>query len=75
MRLPAQSPIPGLTLAGDWTRTVMPCTMEGATKSGYIAAEQVLEERGIHARLAIETRMYDDLAGLVRTTVPGRSIP
>ncbi len=75
MRLPARSPIPGLTLAGDWTRTVMPCTMEGATKSGYIAAEQVLEERGIRARLAIEARMYDDLAGLVRTMVPGRTIP
>lgn len=75
MRLPARSPIPGLTLAGDWTRTVMPCTMEGATKSGYIAAEEVLLQRGVRARLAVETRMYDDLAGLVRTTVPGRTIP
>ncbi|WP_081897431.1 FAD-dependent oxidoreductase [Massilia sp. BSC265] len=75
MRLPARSPIPGLTLAGDWTRTVMPCTMEGATKSGYIAAEEVLQERGIRARLAIETRMYDDIAGLVRATVRGRTIP
>lgn len=75
MRLLARCPIPGLTLAGDWTRTLMPCTMEGAAKSGYIAAEEVLRERGVRARLAIETRMYDDLAGLVRTTVPGRSIP
>lgn len=75
MRLAARSPVPGLTLAGDWTRTIMPCTMEGATKSGYIAAEEVLRERGIRARLAIETRMYDDFAGLVRTTVPGRTIP
>ena len=75
MRPPAQSPIPGLTLAGDWTRTIMPCTMEGAAKSGYIAAELVLAERGIHARLAIEARMYDDLAGLVRRTVARRHVP
>ena len=75
MRPPARSPIPGLTLAGDWTRTLMPCTMEGATKSGYIAAETVLAERGIRARLAIEARMYDDLAGVVRSAVRGRTVP
>lgn len=75
LRPPARSPLPGLTLAGDWTRTAMPCTMEGAAKSGYLAAEEVLRARGIRARLAIEARMYDDIAGLVRSTVPGRSIP
>jgi 15-cis-phytoene desaturase len=75
MRPAARSPLPGLTLAGDWTRTLMPCTMAGATKSGYIAAETVLAERGIQARLAIESRLYDDLAGLARATVPGRTSP
>ena len=53
----------------------MPCTMEGATKSGYMAAEEVLRERGIRKRLAIEARMYDDLAGLARAAVRGRAIP
>ena len=31
-----------LFLAGDWTRTGWPSTMEGAVRSGYLAAEAVL---------------------------------
>jgi zeta-carotene desaturase len=31
--------IPNLHLAGDWTRSGWPATMEGAVRSGYIAAE------------------------------------
>jgi squalene-associated FAD-dependent desaturase len=37
-----QSPIKNLILAGDWTRTGWPSTMEGAVRSGYLAAEAVL---------------------------------
>jgi squalene-associated FAD-dependent desaturase len=33
------SSIPRLFLAGDWTRTGWPATMEGAVRSGYAAAE------------------------------------
>jgi squalene-associated FAD-dependent desaturase len=33
--------IPNLFLAGDWTRTGWPATMEGAVRSGYLAAEAV----------------------------------
>lgn len=33
--------IPGLLLAGDYTRTGWPATMEGAVRSGYLAAEAV----------------------------------
>ena len=33
--------IPNLTLAGDWTRSGWPATMEGAVRSGYLAAEAV----------------------------------
>ena len=33
--------IANLFLAGDWTRTGWPATMEGAVRSGYIAAEAV----------------------------------
>jgi zeta-carotene desaturase len=33
--------IPNVYLAGDWTRSGWPATMEGAVRSGYIAAEAV----------------------------------
>ena len=34
-----QTPFPRLFLAGDWTATGWPATMEGAVRSGYGAAE------------------------------------
>ena len=36
--------VKNLILAGDWTRTGWPATMEGAVRSGYLAAEAVLSE-------------------------------
>jgi squalene-associated FAD-dependent desaturase len=45
-RVPQLSPIPGLFVAGDWTRTAWPATMEGAVRSGYLAAEALLEHAG-----------------------------
>ncbi|HWF36907.1 MAG TPA: hydroxysqualene dehydroxylase HpnE [Candidatus Acidoferrales bacterium] len=42
---PAQNiGIDNLFLAGDWTRTGWPATMEGAVRSGYLAAEVVCEQ-------------------------------
>ncbi|MEK6262710.1 MAG: hydroxysqualene dehydroxylase HpnE [Planctomycetota bacterium] len=41
-----QSPIGNLQLAGDWTRTGWPATMEGAVRSGYLAAANVLARLG-----------------------------
>jgi zeta-carotene desaturase len=41
-----QTLIPGLFLAGDWTATGWPATMEGAVRSGYLAAEAVLRSAG-----------------------------
>jgi uncharacterized protein with NAD-binding domain and iron-sulfur cluster len=41
-----QSPIPNLQFAGDWTRTGWPATMEGAVRSGYLAAENILNRSG-----------------------------
>jgi len=38
--------IPGLYLAGDWTQTNWPATMEGAVRSGYLAAEALLRASG-----------------------------
>jgi len=44
---PAQkSPLTGLFLAGDWTSTGWPSTMEGAVRSGYLAAEAILSDAG-----------------------------
>lgn len=37
----SQSPLPNVSLAGDWTATGWPSTMEGAVRSGYLAAENV----------------------------------
>ena len=38
--------IAGMFLAGDWTDTGWPATMEGAVRSGYLAAEAVLRRAG-----------------------------
>jgi len=46
-RRPAQqTSTPRLFLAGDWTATEWPATMEGAVRSGYLAAEAVLGSAG-----------------------------
>jgi len=41
-----QTAIPRLFLAGDWTATGWPATMEGAVRSGYLAAEALLRSEG-----------------------------
>lgn len=38
--------VQNLFLSGDWTRTGWPSTMEGAVRSGYLAAEAALAEFG-----------------------------
>jgi squalene-associated FAD-dependent desaturase len=45
------SPLPNLFVAGDWTATGWPATMEGAVRSGYLAAEALLRRRGNSERL------------------------
>jgi len=42
----AQTTWAGLYLAGDWTRTEWPSTMESAARSGYLAAEAVCRAAG-----------------------------
>jgi squalene-associated FAD-dependent desaturase len=41
-----QTSIRNLFLAGDWTATGWPATMEGAVRSGYLAAEAILAADG-----------------------------
>ena len=45
--------LPNIFLAGDWTRTGWPATMEGAVRSGYLAAEAVSQAAGKQARFLI----------------------
>ncbi len=46
LRPSQRTPVEGLFLAGDWTSTGWPATMEGAVRSGYLAAEGVLADLG-----------------------------
>jgi squalene-associated FAD-dependent desaturase len=41
-----ETSVGNLFLAGDWTKTGWPSTMEGAVRSGYLAAEALLESIG-----------------------------
>jgi len=41
-----ETSVKGMFLAGDWTSTGWPATMEGAVRSGYLAAEAVLRVAG-----------------------------
>jgi uncharacterized protein with NAD-binding domain and iron-sulfur cluster len=42
----AVSPWPNAFLAGDWTATGWPATMEGAARSGHAAAEEICRKLG-----------------------------
>ena len=56
-RPPARTRWVNLALAGDWTQTGLPATIEGAVRSGYRAASIILEERGkARVRTAAEVR-------------------
>jgi squalene-associated FAD-dependent desaturase len=55
-RIGPESPLGNLWLAGDWTPTGWPATMEGAVRSGYRAAEVVLAAAGSPRRF-----LKDDL--------------
>jgi len=62
---PAQkSPLAGLFLAGDWTMTGWPSTMEGAVRSGYLAAEAILSDAGTPRKLLQPDLRAEGLARL-----------
>lgn len=52
-RPPAVTSFPNLFLAGDWTRSGWPATMEGAVRSGYLAAEAVTAAAGHPAKFVL----------------------
>jgi squalene-associated FAD-dependent desaturase len=49
-RPPQQTAVENLFLAGDWTATGWPGTMEGAVRSGCMAADAILARRGVATR-------------------------
>jgi zeta-carotene desaturase len=52
-RPPAKTAWPRLFLAGDWTATEWPATMEGAVRSGYLAAQAITESAGRPQKLLV----------------------
>ena len=46
-RPPCETAFGNLFLAGDWTRSGWPATMEGAVRSGYLAAQAVTAAAGV----------------------------
>ncbi len=64
-RAPVNTPIDGLWLAGDWTRTGLPSSMESACMSGWMVAERLLPRLGKPERkLSIEHPDVEGVTGL-----------
>ncbi len=59
-----QTRITGMFLSGDWTRTGWPSTMEGAVRSGYLAAEAVLRVAGTPKSFLQPDLAADGLVGV-----------
>lgn len=77
-RPPVNTPVGNLWVAGDWTRTGLPSSMESACMSGWRVAEQVLESLGGPSRtLAVEHPEVEGVTGLLDRTsrlFPGRHL-
>jgi squalene-associated FAD-dependent desaturase len=64
---------PRVFLAGDWTRTGWPATMEGAVRSGYLAAEAVGRAAGHKRKFIVEDLPARGLIGDLLFRVRGDS--
>jgi len=53
LRPMAETRISNFSLAGDWTRSGWPATMEGAVRSGYLAAEAAARAEGVKSHFLI----------------------
>jgi squalene-associated FAD-dependent desaturase len=65
LRPDQRSPLSNLYVAGEWTQTGWPSTMEGAARSGYRAAEYLLEREGRPQRLLVPDLPPSGLARLL----------
>jgi hypothetical protein len=54
-----------LLLAGDYVKTKTPSSMESAAKSGWMAADRILEEQGRDSDLTVELKPVEGVTGLV----------
>jgi squalene-associated FAD-dependent desaturase len=61
----ARTPVQGLLLAGDWTDTGLPASMESAVHSGWAAAEEIFRWQGTPRRLVRPKRAPQGIAGWV----------
>jgi squalene-associated FAD-dependent desaturase len=59
-----ETSVKGMYLAGDWTKTGWPATMEGAVRSGYLAAEAVLRVFGTPKTILQADLPPDGLVGM-----------
>lgn len=71
LRPRAESPVRGLWLAGDWTRTGITSSMEGACASGWIAAEAICRAVGRERSLAFTHGTTDGFVRLM-DQIPAR---
>jgi zeta-carotene desaturase len=67
----AASPWPNLFLAGDWTATGWPSTMESAARSGHLAAEAFCGASGDPRRILVPDLKPKGLMRLVNGSRPG----
>jgi hypothetical protein len=65
-RPPSRTAIRSLWMAGDWTATAIPCSMESSARSGALAAEGIAAELGAGLRLAIAPVETTGLVSLLR---------
>lgn len=65
LRPDQKTPIPRFFVAGDWTATGWPPTMEGAVRSGYRSAELILQAEGIPKRILVPDYPVAALARLL----------
>ena len=66
LRPPNQTSVRGLWLAGDWTATAVPCSMESAALSAAIAAEAAAAQLGRSLRLVRPAPETTGLVGMLR---------
>jgi squalene-associated FAD-dependent desaturase len=65
LRPQTTSPVGNLFLAGDWTDTGLPASMESAVRSGYLAAENVLARFGRPREIAVPPPTAEGLVRMV----------
>ena len=63
LRPPPETPVSNFFLAGDWVQNGWPATMEAAVRSGYRAAECVLEKAGRPTRVLQPDLPWQAIAG------------